>query len=73
MTKEQIKAREILIKMQFQKHPLYFEQAKTCALIAVDEIIRSNPCFEDSDRGGNFMWNDNTYYWEEVKNELLKL
>jgi len=67
------KAREIVIKMQFQKDPLMFEQAKQCALICVDEIIKSNPCYEDSDRGGNFMWNDNTYYWEEVKKEIEKI
>jgi hypothetical protein len=48
-------------------------EAKQCALIAVDEIINSNPCYEDSDRGCNFQWNDNTYYWGEVKDELIKL
>jgi len=47
--------------------------AKQCALIAVDEIIASNPCYEDADRGGNFMWNNNTYYWQEVKQEIEKL
>ena len=46
------------------------EDAKQLALIAVDEIIKSNPCYEDSDRGGNFQWNDNTYYWKEVKQEI---
>lgn len=49
------------------------EAAKICALISVDEIIKSNPCYEDSDRGGNFIWNDNTYYWQEVKQEIEKL
>lgn len=39
MTEQQEKAREIVIKMQFQKEPLMFEQAKHCALIEVDEII----------------------------------
>ena len=48
-------------------------EAKQCALIAVDEIINSNPCYEDSDIGGNLMLNYNTHYWQEVKNELLKL
>ena len=33
------KAIEIVIKMQFQKEPLTFEQAKNCALISIDEII----------------------------------
>ena len=34
-------AREIVIKMQFQKEPLMFEQAKQCALIAINEIIKA--------------------------------
>lgn len=50
-----------------------YSDDKQCALIAVDEIIKSNPCYEDSDRGGNFMWNDNTCYWYEVKQEIEKL
>jgi len=37
------KALEIVIKMQFQKEPLMFEQAKQCALITVDEIL-NNDC-----------------------------
>jgi hypothetical protein len=45
---------------------------KQCAIIAVDEILKSNPCSEDSDRGGNFMWVEDTYYWEQVKQELTK-
>ena len=49
------------------------QNAKNCALIAVDEIINSNPCFEDLDRGGNLMYNNNTYYWQEVKEEINKL
>jgi hypothetical protein len=48
-------------------------QAKECALIAVDEVINSNPCCEDSDRGGNFQWASNEYYWQEVKQEIEKL
>lgn len=50
-----------------------YRDAKQCALIAVDEIIASNPCYEDADRGGNFMWNNNTYYFEEVKQEIENL
>jgi hypothetical protein len=45
---------------------------KELAPKVVDEILKSNPCSEDSDRGGNFMWVDNTYYWDKVKNELTK-
>jgi len=45
---------------------------KELAQKVVDEILKSNPCSEDSDRGGNFMWVDDTYYWEQVKQELTK-
>ena len=45
---------------------------KELAPKVVDEIIKSNPCFEGSDRGGNFILVDNTFYWEEVKQELTK-
>jgi hypothetical protein len=41
--------------------------SKLSALIAVDEIIEANPCYESSDRGLNFSWQDNTYYWQQVK------
>ena len=58
------KALEIVIKMQFQKEPLMFEQAKQCALIVVDELIYSHS--QDT--------TDNQYYfWQEVKQEIEKL
>ena len=41
MTNHEVKAREIVIKMQFQKEPLIFEAAKMCGLIAVDEILKN--------------------------------
>jgi hypothetical protein len=50
-----------------------YDCAKHCALISVDEILKSNPCSEGSDRGGNFMWVDDTYYWEQVKHEINNL
>jgi len=43
------------------------------ALISVDEILKSNPCSEGSDRGGNFIWVDDTYYWQQVKQEIENL
>ena len=46
---------------------------KELAPKVVDEILKSNPCSEDSDRGGNFMWVDDTYYWEQVKHEINNL
>lgn len=73
------KAKYLVYKYYNEMNPdapdcnISFAQAKQCALIAVDEILKSNPCYEDADRGGNFMWNDNTYYWEQVKHEIEKL
>jgi hypothetical protein len=64
------KAQELVNKMLEQTHLKFYNNsnvAKLCALIAVDEIIKSNPCYESSDRGLNFSWQDNTYYWQEVK------
>jgi len=58
--KPQEKSREIVIRMQFQQPPLMFEQAKYCALIAVDEILEE--CVLERD-----------WYWEEVKKEIQKL
>lgn len=78
MTAKEIKARDLVIKFQFQNPPLMFEVAKKCALIAVEEIIKSrpldpilreNPYFETvSDRV-----DETIEYWEEVKEELEKL
>jgi hypothetical protein len=47
------------------------EQAKKCAIIAVDEIIKSAPffCFDED---GNFYRSiiDAPKYWEEVKKQI---
>jgi hypothetical protein len=56
------KAIEIVIKMQFQKEPLMFEQAKQCALIAVDELIEQYI-------GRPFA----VIHWVKVKQEIEKL
>jgi hypothetical protein len=68
MTQTEEKAREIVIKMQFQKEPLMFDQAKQCALIAVEEIL--NTLY--SIPFGNALDNE-LEYWEEVKQEIEKL
>lgn len=72
------KAKELFDKMFYAKsedgyHSVNSYRAKQCALIAVDEVLNSNPCCEDSDRGGNFQWASNEYYWQEVKQEIEKL
>jgi hypothetical protein len=69
------KAKELFLKY----HNLWINGnsilAKQCALIAVDEIIQNNKSFL---RTNNELHNDNGLdsdleYWEEVKNEILKL
>ena len=67
MEEYKFKAREIVIKMQFQKEPLTFEQAKQCALIAVDEMMQS---IRHTDAK-----NDLGYvgYWQQVKQEIINL
>lgn len=64
MKSERRKALEIVINMQFQNEPLMFEQAKKCALVAVDEILKI----------GSVIVDYNTYdYWQEVKQEIERL
>jgi hypothetical protein len=64
----QEKAREIVIKMQFQNPPLNFEQAKQCALIAVDEILDDDMYGMEEEHFENRI-----DYWEQVKQEIEKL
>jgi hypothetical protein len=52
------KANDILVN--FYKEIKYFEIAKKCALIAVDEIL--NLCWNGNEVGINF--------WNEVKQEI---
>ena len=47
-----------------------YEYAKKCALIAVDEIIESEPTYTSSIFKGSFLKSDNTEYWQEVKQEI---
>ena len=50
-----------------------FFQAKQCALIAVDEIIKANPTGEYGDPFiGNKVY-DNKSYWREVKRQIEEL
>ncbi len=69
------KAIELIAKIEIELVDIrvYRGTIKKLALIAVDEILKSNPCSEGSDRGGNFMWVDDTYYWEQVKYEINNL
>jgi hypothetical protein len=39
MSQDEEIAREIVIKMQFQKEPIMFEQAKHCSLVHIEFMI----------------------------------
>ena len=72
------KANEIFDKMYEadfvnDDYPMCFETARQCSIIAVDEIIKSEPTFYSSIFQGSFLISDNTEYWEEVKQEIEKL
>jgi hypothetical protein len=47
--------------------------AKQCALLAVDEIIKSNPTSERSDPFLGNRTYENVNYWKDVKKEIEKL
>jgi hypothetical protein len=53
------KAKELF--MRFSSHTVHFNCARSCALIAVDEILLG------------YMGNPKVKYWTEVKQELNKL
>ena len=56
----------------YNDSPLEIDHTKQCALIAIDEIIKSLENYgKESDKLQN-MEND-FRYWQEVKKELLKM
>ena len=64
------KARDLLKNMY--DNGIDWEIAKECALIAVDEILNSNPCIEDYG-GDGWILVDDSEYWKEVKEEIKRL
>ena len=67
------KAEELYRKMYTQHPNIYPSTAKNCALIAVDEIIKSNPTSEYSAPFLGSRTYDNTNYWNDVKKEIEKI
>ncbi len=68
---------EILLK---NDHLQSYDASKQCALIAVDEILNSNPHIYTeiggSDCRGDWSYKEaqsNQLYWQEVKQEIEKL
>ena len=50
-----------------------WEEGKKCALIAIDEIINSNPTSQRSDPFLGNRTYENVNYWKDVKQEIEKL
>ena len=65
MKESQIKAREIVIKFQFQNPPLDFETAKKCALIHIDLVINNNADLLDG-----IEYHQELNVWEEIKDDI---
>jgi hypothetical protein len=67
------KAEELFNKMSTNNgdeyHHCTYYVAKQCALIAVDEIIDSEPQYEWS----NDYWKNPNDFWQEVKREIENL
>ena len=63
------KAIELVEDMHDAPEMGYNEHAKQCALIAVDEIIDSEPQYEWS----NDYWKNPNDFWKEVKQEIENL
>jgi hypothetical protein len=61
------------LNKNFYEEDVEVKSTKQCALIAVDEIINSNPTSQLSDPFlGNRIY-ENVNYWEQVKKEIEKL
>ena len=74
MSNAKEKAKELVEKYIYYVEAItsngQIENTKKCALIAVDEIIKSNPCKINYEGLGNCSLNDNSEYWIEVKKEI---
>jgi len=68
MDKAEIKAREIIIKFQFQNPPLIFDEAKKMALISVEEIIKETKLHDLT-----IFQHGRTGFWEMVKMAITNL
>ena len=65
------KASELIVNYQLQCKSLDYQQAKQCALIAVDEILNNN-CGSHTDEmnATNSEIYCDEYFWNDVKLEL---
>ena len=68
------KASELIVNYQLQCKSLDYQQAKQCALIAVEEILNNN-CGSHTDEmnATNSEIYCDEYFWNDVKSELQSL
>ena len=64
------KAAELIVNYQLKCKSLDYDEAKQCALIAVDEIINS---YIQEKNNGYIVSEKIIPYWEEVKQEIINL
>jgi len=60
------KASELIVDFQLKCKTLDYQEAKQCALIAVDELISSHNKWDDYAQTNS----EEYYYWQEVKQEI---
>lgn len=60
------KASELIVNYQLKCKSLDYNEAKQCALIAVNELISSHNKWDDYAQTNS----EEYYYWQEVKKEL---
>ena len=60
------KASELIVNFQLKCKTLDYQEAKQCALIAVEEILNHH----SQEQG---LYRIDTYYWQQVKSELQSL
>lgn len=64
---------EYLVYVEAHSSTFQLENAKTCAIITVDEIINSNPnnpLFSDKKTENGYIHMTPIDYWQEVKKEI---
>lgn len=66
------KARDLVIKMQFQRQPLDFDQSKVCALVCIDEVL-SNIDATMTYHNDSKTLPVNQDYWLRVREEVARL
>jgi hypothetical protein len=66
------KSSQLIVNYQLKCKSLDYNEAKQCALIAVDDIIESSPSLPILGDGGTFgeYIELSKAYWQEVKNEI---